>query len=118
MSAAQAVSPPAALEPAHPTSFLLVSRALAIIIPVALWFAPLPLDATIKHAIAVSSFMLVSWITHALDHALTGLIGCYLAWALGVVKFEVAFSGFANSTPWFLFGAILFGMMASKTGLA
>src|SRR6185295_13085441 len=29
-----------------------------------------------------------------------------------------AFSGFANDTPWFLMGAILFGMMASKSGLA
>ena len=53
-----------------------------------------------------------------MDHGLTGLIGCYLFWALGVVKFEVAFSGFADDTPWFLMGAILFGTMASKSGLA
>src|SRR5262249_5041551 len=37
---------------------------------------------------------------------------------LGVVSFEQAFSGFANDTPWFLMGAILFGTMASKSGLA
>src|SRR5206468_12298000 len=53
-----------------------------------------------------------------LDHGLTGLIGCYLFWALGIVKFDVAFSGFADDTPWFLMGAILFGSMASKSGLA
>jgi sodium-dependent dicarboxylate transporter 2/3/5 len=37
---------------------------------------------------------------------------------LKVVKFESAFSGFADQTAWFLFGAGLFGMMATKTGLA
>jgi sodium-dependent dicarboxylate transporter 2/3/5 len=30
----------------------------------------------------------------------------------------VAFGGFATETPWFCFGALLFGMMASKSGLA
>jgi anion transporter len=35
-----------------------------------------------------------------------------------VVKFGTAFSGFANDTAWFLFGAMLFGMMATKSGLA
>ena len=62
--------------------------------------------------------MIVAWITEAMDYALTGMIGCYLYWALKVVSFDVAFSGFANDTPWFLFGAALFGAMATKSGLA
>ncbi len=62
--------------------------------------------------------MIVAWIAEPLDHAVTGLIGCYLFWALRVVKFEMAFSGFADDTTWFLFGAVLFGMMATKSGLA
>jgi anion transporter len=37
---------------------------------------------------------------------------------LGVVKFNVAFSGFATETAWYLFGAVLFGAMATKSGLA
>src|SRR5207245_3479333 len=64
------------------------------------------------------SFMIVAWITEAMEFALAGLIGCYLFWALGVVGFDVAFRGFATDTPWFLFGAILFGTMATKSGLA
>src|SRR5262252_4603855 len=36
---------------------------------------------------------------------------------LGVVKFDVAFSGFADDTPWFLMGAILFGTMARNPDL-
>jgi anion transporter len=95
-----------------------IGRILAVVVPVALWFAPLGLDPRIQHTLAISGFMIVAWITHALDHALAGLIGCYLFWALGIAKFGAAFSGFSNTTPWFLFGAILFGMMATKTGLA
>jgi len=97
---------------------IFIGRILAVVIPVALWFAPLNLDPTVQRALAITSFIIVAWITEALDHALTGLIGCYLYWALGVVKFETAFSGFADDTPWFLFGAVLFGTMATKSGLA
>ena len=91
---------------------------LTVAVPVVLWFAPLNFDSTSKHALAVAAFMIGAWITEPIPHALTGLVGCYLFWVLGVVKFEVAFSGFADQTPWFLFGAGLFGMMATKTGLA
>jgi anion transporter len=91
---------------------------LAIAVPVFIWFAPLNFEPASKHALAVAGFMIVTWIAEPIPHALTGLIGCYLFWVLKVVKFEVAFSGFADQTAWFLFGAGLFGMMATKTGLA
>src|SRR5580693_5372675 len=92
--------------------------ALTLTVPVALWFLPLRLEPQAQHAIAISVFMILAWATEVMDYGLTGLIGCYLFWTLGVVKFEVAFSGFADDTPWFLMGAILFGTMASKSGLA
>jgi anion transporter len=89
----------------------------AVAVPVFIWFAPLNFAADSKRALAVATFMIIAWIAEPMPHALTGLIGCYLFWVLKVVKFEVAFSGFADQTPWFLFGAGLFGMMATKTGL-
>src|SRR5215471_17058468 len=89
-----------------------------ILIPIIFWFLPLNLDPKPHHAIAVTLFMILAWATEMMDHGLTGLIGCYLFWALKIVTFDVAFSGFANDTPWFLMGAILFGTMASKSGLA
>ena len=92
--------------------------ALVLIVPATLWFFPLQLEQKAQHAIAISLFMILVWATELLDHGVTGLIGCYLFWALGVVKFDVAFSGFADDTPWFLMGAILFGTMAEKSGLA
>ena len=91
---------------------------LSIAIPTIIWFAPFPLDLTAKHALAVSAFMIVAWITQTLNYAVAGLFGCYLFWILKVVNFSVAFGGFADQTPWFLYGAGLFGMMATKSGLA
>src|SRR5437660_4192539 len=108
----------AAREPVRVSWRVVAGRILCVVVPVILWFAPLNLDPTIKHTLAIASFMIIAWITEALAHALTGLIGCFLFWALRVVKFDVAFGGFADETPWFLFGAILFGMMATKSGLA
>jgi anion transporter len=87
-------------------------------LPVIIWFAPLGIEPHAQHAFALMAFVLIGWITHLLDPAITGLVGIYLAWALGVVPFNVAFSGFSNNTPWFLYGALLFGGMAAKSGLA
>ena len=97
---------------------IFIGRILCVVLPLALWFAPLRIDPTAKHALAIALFMIVAWITEALAHAITGLIGCYLFWILGVVKFAVAFNGFATETPWFYFGALLFGLMATTSGLA
>ena len=57
------------------------------------------------------------------DYAGHGLCACgarglLSVWALGVVRFPVAFSGFANDTAWFLFGALLLGVIATRSGVA
>lgn len=84
----------------------------------ALWFAPLPLAPSAQHALAIASFMVIFWITEAIPHAITGLVGCWLFWALGVVPSHTAFSGFSSEAPWFLLGALLLGLMVTETGLA
>ena len=57
--------------------------------------------------------MIVCWMTQVLDHGIAGILGCFLFWASGVARFGTAVSGFADSTPWFLFGAIMLGVAAS-----
>jgi sodium-dependent dicarboxylate transporter 2/3/5 len=94
------------------------SLLLCVLAPGLFWFLPLPIDAGAKHALAIALFMVLAWITEVIDHAIAGLIGCFLFWALGVARPDVAFSGFASGTTWFLFGATLMGAMASKSGLA
>src|SRR5262245_64823623 len=62
--------------------------------------------------------MIAAWMTQVLDHGVTGILGCFLFWMLGIAKFETAFSGFADTSAWFLFGAVCFGLMVGKSGLA
>jgi sodium-dependent dicarboxylate transporter 2/3/5 len=95
-----------------------IGQLLCVVVPLAIWFSPLDLAPQAKHGFAILAFMVIAWITEATEFAVAGFIGCFLFWALGVVKFDVAFSGFADATAWFLFAAMLIGLVASKSGLA
>jgi solute carrier family 13 (sodium-dependent dicarboxylate transporter), member 2/3/5 len=117
---ANAAPPRAATQSSDPATdtrslVLLVGLGLAAI---AFRLVPLHIDGRAHTALAVGVFTIGCWMTHALDHGLAGILGCFLFWMLGTARFETAFSGFADSTPWFLFGAICFGLMGSKSGLA
>lgn len=118
VTAAPTAHPVSRSKHAHLSLRKIVGYVAGIGIPIALWYAPLKMDLNAKHALAVSAFMIITWIAETIPHAITGLIGCYLFWVLRVVNFNVAFGGFAEPTAWFLFGAGLFGMMATKSGLA
>src|SRR5437899_11146569 len=84
----------------------------------ALWFAPIQLEPVAHQTLAIVAFMIVYWITEPIDHGITAMIGCFLFWALHIANFETAFAGFADSSPWFLFGAMLMGEAAAQSGLA
>ena len=125
MTASEQPMSTAVVAPAHPHESSMtaalrsnIGRLLCIAVPLTVWFAPFAADVRMQHVLAIAAFMIIAWITEAVDYAVAGFVGCYLYWALGIVPFNVAFSGFANDTPWFLFGAGLFGAMATKTGLA
>ena len=119
-----AAEPEAAAAPTEPlledpnSPLVIVGQILCILVPLAVWFAPLPLEPVTKHGFAIVGFIVIAWITRAMDYALAGMVGCFLFWALGVVRFPVAFSGFANDTAWFLFGALLLGVIATRSGIA
>ncbi len=82
------------------------------------WRLPLGIDPRAHQALAVGAFIILTWMTQALDHGVAGILGCFLFWMFGITKFEIAFSGFADTSAWFLFGAVCFGLMGSKSGLA
>src|SRR5262249_48754421 len=96
----------------------IIGLVLGPVLALILWFAPLAQGPEVKHTLAIVALMIVFWIFEPIDHGLTALLGCYLFWALKIVKFETAFAGFADNTPWFLMGAMLIGLAASKSGLA
>src|SRR4051794_24364930 len=79
---------------------------------------PLGIEPRAHSALAIGLFMIASWMTQVLDHGIAGILGCFLFWMFGVARFETAFSGFGDTSAWFLFGAICFGLMGSKSGLA
>jgi anion transporter len=91
---------------------------LGPIVGLVLWWLPLGLDPVAQRAIAIVGLMLIYWMTEALDHGLTALMGCLLFWLLHVAPPVVALSGFSTPTPWFMLGGLLIGQAASQTGLA
>lgn len=116
------MSAPATVDPSSQERFGPMKLAGAIAAPLALlglWGASFGLEPRGQHALAICAFMVVLWITETVPHAITGLIGSWLFWALGVAPIRVAFSGFAGSeAPWFLLGALFIGVMVTETGLA
>jgi solute carrier family 13 (sodium-dependent dicarboxylate transporter), member 2/3/5 len=111
-------TPGTALEQPSNPYVAAVGQFLCVAQPLIIWFVPTSLEPQTQHAFAIVAFMVVAWMTQAMDYALAGFIGCFLFWALGIVRFPVAFSGFANDTAWFLFGALLIGAIAMRSGVA
>jgi sodium-dependent dicarboxylate transporter 2/3/5 len=94
-----------------------IGALLGVLAIPAIWFAPFALEARAKHALAVGAFMVIFWVAEVIPVAMTGLVGCWLFWALKVVPADVAFRGFSNENPWFLLGAIFIGAMVTESGL-
>src|SRR5262245_62945088 len=90
---------------------------VTVAVPLLLWFMPLGVEANVQAALSVTSFMILAWMTNVMEYAVTGLIGCLLYWALGVAPAATSFAGFANSTTWFIFAALLLGAISTKSGL-
>jgi anion transporter len=95
-----------------------VGSALGPLVGLAVWFVPTQIAPVAQHTLAIVAFLIVYWITEPIDHGITAMIGCFLFWALHITNFETAFAGFVDSSPWFLFGAVLMGEAAAQTGLA
>jgi len=91
---------------------------LGVIAAITIWHVHLPLEPNALHSVAVATLLISFWTTEILPHAITGILGCWLFWTLGVVGPRVAFGGFSSDAPWFLLGALLIGAMATESGLA
>src|SRR2546426_10119485 len=96
----------------------LATLILCTAVSLSVFLVPMEISAAAYKALAVTVWMILLWIFAPIDHAITGLAGCVLYWVTGAVNFETAFSGYSRDTPWFLFGAIIFGSVAAQTGLA
>jgi anion transporter len=116
---ADAAREPTVVSSAPPAAAIRIVGGIAgVALSLVVWFGSFGLPVAVQQSVAIAAFMIVFWATEPIELHLTGLIGCYLFWALGVAEFGTAFGGFARETPWFLLGAFLLGMMATRTGLA
>ena len=95
----------------------LAAGIVTVAVPVALWFVPLGIEPSVQAALAVTSFMILAWMTNIMEYAVAGLIGCFLYWALGVAPAATSFGGFSASTTWFIFAALMLGAISTKSGL-
>jgi len=119
VDASNTAPPPGAATHVADARRVWIGRIACVVVPALIWFAPLPLAPVTKHGMAIAALMILGWATEAAEPALVGFIGCFLFWALKIVPdFRGAFSGFASDTAWFLFGALLIGAIATKSGLA
>ena len=99
--------------------FVAIKQLAMVLVPTVLWFAPLGLFFPLaQHGLAITVLMVLGWIVEVTEYAIFGLIGCFLFWSLGLVKIDVAFGGFADATTWFIVAALLFGALATNTGIA
>jgi anion transporter len=89
-----------------------------VIAATVLWSVHAPLEPAAQHSVAIAALLIAFWTTEILPHAITGLLGCWLFWTLGVVPTRVALAGFSTDAPWFLLGALFIGAMATESGLA
>jgi di/tricarboxylate transporter len=90
----------------------------ALLVALALRLGLTSLAPHIRNTLSISALVLVLWIGQPIPHAVTGLIGCYLFWSVAGIPFSTAFGGFSNATSWFVLAAGLFGVMATRSGLA
>jgi hypothetical protein len=79
---------------------VIVGQILCILVPLVVWFAPLGLEPVTQHGFAIVGFMVVAWITRAMDYALAGFVGCFLFWALGMQMAEAVARQQGQDTPW------------------
>jgi anion transporter len=94
-----------------------VATAICVLLPLGIYFAPFGIEPHTQAALAVTSFMLLAWMTHIVEYATAGLAGCVLFWMVGVAEPQLAFSGFSLLVTWFVFAALLIGTIANKSGL-
>ena len=64
--------PDAAAAPWSALSFV-----VCVLVPLAFWFAPLGLEARTQHALAIIIFMVLAWMTQAMEFAIAGFVGRY-----------------------------------------
>lgn len=97
----------------------LVKGILTVLVGVVIWFLPPPpgLKPQALHLFAIFVAVILGFILKPLPMGAVAFIGISFTAFSGVLKFNEALSGFANSTIWLIVAAFLFAKGFIKTGL-
>lgn len=98
----------------------LISIAIGVVLGLIVAFAIPASEELSRNALIVLGvfvWAVVCWITSALPMFFTSLIILVLFVATGAASFESSFSGYINTTWWFMFGAMGLAAALSKSGL-
>jgi len=68
--------------------------------------------------LAILAAAVVFWVTAPIPIYFTGILISVIPWALGLAPINIAFSGFASNTFWFLFAALGIAGCIGESGIA
>lgn len=87
--------------------FMKTAAAVPVVAALLVLAGPLPVDAAAHRALAIATWMVLSWILEPIHPAIVGFAGCFFFVAAQCAEFDVAFGGFGTETPWALYGALM-----------
>lgn len=97
------------------------TKPVALVVPLVAALAvlamPLPLPPTGHRALAIATWMVISWLLEPIHAGIVGLTGCFLFWVAKCVAFDGAFAGFGTEVPWFVYGGLTLLSAVQLTGL-
>lgn len=93
---------------------------LSLIVLVAIYLLPAPLDLSVegKNALGIFLAAIILWTTNAIPLSVTGLFVIVLLPLLNVMSSTEAFSLFGNKAVFFILGAFILAAALMKTGLS
>lgn len=95
-----------------------IALAIIVIVVIALMLTPIHgLSFNGKKALAITVFAIVLWVFEVIPVEITSILLPVLYVIFKVVNPPVAFSGFANPVTWFIYIALIYGLVLQITGL-
>ena len=91
---------------------------IAILIFVLAWFVPFAgMDELTRRSLGLMLFTVTLWITRPIVPSLAAMLFMVLAWLLNIAPFKTAFSGFSQTTTWFIWAALIIALAVKETRL-
>ena len=91
---------------------------IALLIFIIMWFVPIPgMDEITRRTLGLMFFTVTLWVTRPVLPALSAMLFMVLAWGLKIAPFKDAFSGFTNTTTWFVWAALIIALAVKEQKL-